>query len=61
MLSNRWEYYVLTIIAFIILLISILFTNLINYTVLKAFSYLVLSVSLTIVCYGIYQINKTYE
>ena len=60
MLKKNWEYYVLTIIAFIILLISIVFTRLISYTILNILSYFVLSISLIIVCYGIYEINKTY-
>ena len=61
MIKSNFEYYIITIIAFIMLLISIIFTNLINYTILKVLSYLVLSISLIIVCYGIHKINKTYE
>ena len=53
--------YALTIIAYLILMISIITINLINQPMLKLVSYIVLPISIIITIYGVVQVNKTHD
>ena len=52
------EDYLMTIFSFIILLLSILFTRLINYTWLSLISHIMIYISGYLTLYGLYNINK---
>lgn len=55
------EDYFLTIIAYIILMISIVMVNLINQPMLKLVSYVLLPISIIITIHGVIQINRDKE
>ena len=55
------EDYFLTIIAYLILMVSIITINLINQPMLKLVSYIVLPISILVTIYGVLQVNKTHD
>lgn len=55
------EDYALTIVAYLLLMISIVTINLINQPMLKLVSYIVLPISVIVTIYGVIQVNKTHD
>ena len=55
------EDYLLTIVSYLILMISIVTINLINQPMLKLVSYVVLPISIIVTIYGVLQVNRTHE
>ena len=55
------EDYLLTIVAYFILMVSIVTVNLVNQPMLKLVSYILLPASLIITIYGVMQVNKDKE
>ena len=55
------EDYALTIVAYLLLMISIVTINLINQPMLKLVSYIVLPISVIVTIYGVVQVNKTHD
>ena len=55
------EDYLLTIVAYIILMVSIVTINLISQPMLKLVSYIVLPIAIIVTIYGVLQVNKTHD
>ena len=55
------EDYFLTIVSYLILMVSIVTVNLVNQPMLKLVSYILLPISIIVTIYGVVQINKTKD